>query len=459
MVPKKVDISNQKLKNIPQFVIQSAKRIKELNASNNSLKFVDDDLLYNLNVLETINLENNKLQEFPDYLSCLPRMRNIYLQNNKITSLSNNLEVMDKLYFLDLSGNRLRNFSDSVLIAIQEVRILLLRNNRISKLPTVFGLFFRNLKILDISKMGLKHLPKSLLNLSKLDTLNLSDNKLKTFPVEVEYMHSLRILYIENNRINIIPKEISGTQSLQELHARENQIQRIEANGLTNCINLKVLYLSNNKLHEVPEDITDLKNLQEVDFSKNPFKNKFRVLNDIVGVMQLFEVIVSIYNPTLLSPLDFSDKSELPADHISRNRCVTARFGTSKQLLMHMLEEKSGFDSLYEFCRRERSEENLDFYREANDWKAHDLSPRGANAINKRYINHGSPLQINISGTNRKDILHLAEAGEYPESLYDNAIRETIVTLLQDTFRRFKTSDMFARYKDDCLDDSAAQSY
>ncbi|TYG99133.1 hypothetical protein ES288_A10G171300v1 [Gossypium darwinii] len=96
--------------------------------------------------------------------------------------------------------------------------LFLLRNNQLRVLP---DLFFDNmpcLAVLNLSKTGIKYLPKSISRLSKLETLILRDcEHLFKLPSEVGSLKPLQVLDLRGTEIVELPAKIAELDSLSHL--------------------------------------------------------------------------------------------------------------------------------------------------------------------------------------------------------------------------------------------------
>lgn len=105
-----------------------------------------------------------------------------------------------------------------------------------------------SLKMLHLSGLGLKYLPRSINKLTALDYLDLSKNRFETVSSNITTMTSLTNLDLSANKIKELPSWIGRFK------------------------NLKTLNLSNNKLKTLPEGIIGLTNLAQIDLWGNKFK-------------------------------------------------------------------------------------------------------------------------------------------------------------------------------------------
>lgn len=114
-----------------------------------------------------------------------------------------------------------------------------------------------------------------------------------------------------------------------------------------------------------------------------------------------------------------------------------------------MLVHDMSRSSLYDFCKREHSVENLDFYLAVEAFrKRPDNDPSlaaEACAIWDQFISPGkAPSEVNLKADNI-DLIRLAiENTSFTPTMYDDAQQE-IVYLMKDTLQRFKKTEEFQK--------------
>ncbi len=73
-------------------------------------------------------------------------------------------------------------------------------------------------------KLGLK---ESIEEIYQMKQLDLTRKGLKEIPKEIGQLHNLQRLYLDNNRIKEIPKELGQLHNLKSLWLNNNQIKEI----------------------------------------------------------------------------------------------------------------------------------------------------------------------------------------------------------------------------------------
>jgi hypothetical protein len=103
--------------------------------------------------LEKLDLSDNCLEMWPDWLICLPYLRELILYKNHLTNV--NVFILEQLHYLT---------------------ILDLGHNRLCELPENLGLLLPQLRRLHVEENQLTYLPASLLFCDLLNYVNVCDN-------------------------------------------------------------------------------------------------------------------------------------------------------------------------------------------------------------------------------------------------------------------------------------------
>ncbi len=215
---EEIYLQNNKLKNLPSFVISN---LRKLDISNNNLISLKGILhLKNLIYLNTENnyINNLNMQEFIE----LQELAEFNISGNNIYNLKEciSLKNMKKIFNLDLSGNEVCNFNDfRITMIFYMPRLKILNRNTIDKneLATAKDYFegritnellesiigsdnSLNVKELDLSNNKLKDFDNifNSNNFPNLKKLDLSRNIFSNFRI-FGYMQNLEELYLNSN--------------------------------------------------------------------------------------------------------------------------------------------------------------------------------------------------------------------------------------------------------------------
>ncbi|XP_065658516.1 uncharacterized protein LOC136083035 [Hydra vulgaris] len=152
--------------------VQHLSSFKDVILSYNEIKSIPSTGILNyFGAVQKLNLSSNKLQEVPEELFRLPKLRSINLLENKLRHLPNVKEWSPSLTTITLKSNLLETFPSNVEGLL--VKYLNLASNRLDCVPeSICNL--KCLKTLDISQnVDIHSLPVSMGKLSKLTQLDL----------------------------------------------------------------------------------------------------------------------------------------------------------------------------------------------------------------------------------------------------------------------------------------------
>jgi Leucine-rich repeat (LRR) protein len=171
------------------------------------------------------------------------------------------------------------------LFDVIDLQELSLGNNQLSDLPKEFE-NFKELRILSMQKCQLKTIPEVLFKLKNLHTLNLSRNKIKTIPESIDSLKGLKNLTLAKNLIKTIPSTIGNLNRLSILELRGNLISKI------------------------PIEMSNLKRLTKITLAGNPITFPHgKILKGILpGQNALFQILHHFANEGVYNEKENSDK-------------------------------------------------------------------------------------------------------------------------------------------------------
>lgn len=161
-------------------------RLKTLDLSNNNLTEIPAQFLQEFFSLETLVASNNCLTSLPEKIaSSLTNLKTVRLSNNNLgesKSLKNQfsvprfLLVLPNLKVLDLSSNSLEDIPPPISWSTQQLKELVLADNKVRKLSLDGVEKWAFLERLILSGNNLKQVPKRIGELASLTSLDLSRN-------------------------------------------------------------------------------------------------------------------------------------------------------------------------------------------------------------------------------------------------------------------------------------------
>ena len=154
MSQNKLDISHNKLQDLPPKVFNGTGRLKILDLAENELVTLSSDVFYGLSDLRSLRLEGNRLRSLgarPFY--SLYRLRELNLEQNQLTDLDEDvfISIYDEVEYdsyaskyytlkwilldLKLGGNRLTTLPGGLFNGFTNLLKLQLQSNQLVRLP------------------------------------------------------------------------------------------------------------------------------------------------------------------------------------------------------------------------------------------------------------------------------------------------------------------------------------
>jgi internalin A len=153
---------------------------------------------------------------------------------------------------LDLSGLGLTHVPPEIglLSALTELR---LQRNQLTSLPPEIGQLAA-MTVLDLADNQLTDLPQEIGQLEELTRLQLQRNQLTGLPPEIGQLSSLARLPLHSNLLTAIPREISKLSALTGLWLENNRLANLPSE-ISKLVELKELFLHGNPGLELPPEI------------------------------------------------------------------------------------------------------------------------------------------------------------------------------------------------------------
>lgn len=143
-----------------------------------------------------IDLSNQDLKEIPEEIFKCKRLRKLNLSGNQISKIPKEIENLKGLSVLDLSNNEIKYFYAPI-GKLKNLRILILNNNNIRSIPAQIE-NLKKLKILGLASNKLKELPIEITKLEQLEEINVSYNCFEKVPMYIEGFSSIKRIWIKN---------------------------------------------------------------------------------------------------------------------------------------------------------------------------------------------------------------------------------------------------------------------
>ncbi len=231
----------------------------EVNLSGYNL--TDITLLTRLSSnVTSLDLSNNKIKEIPaGLLAGKTKLEQFYIENNEVKDIPANLfKDAAKLDWISFAGNNLTSIEKNDFAGLDNLTILDLGSNAIESIEA--GAFDSLTKLDDfgLGSNKLTDLPSDLMKSmgATLESISLDNNELVKIPDTVEQLQALQILAIFNNKItNLDNIDFSKLPNLKVLNLKSNEIKELPSNMLAQNKNITQVDFFDNKITSVSKDM------------------------------------------------------------------------------------------------------------------------------------------------------------------------------------------------------------
>jgi internalin A len=198
-------------------------------------------------------------------------------------------------HLLDLLGLGLKTLPRSI-VDIKDLRILQLSYNQLTELPKFIG-DLTEIQELDLSCNSLTSLPLCIGELPKLVTLDVSGNQLSQIPETLSNARVIQRLDLSDNRLPVLPAWLRRFGALQFLDVSGNRLSQLPS-WIDSFIYLRVLDISDNEIYWLPPELGGLGELEHLNAAR----------------IRLAHIPSSFFHLKKLTTLDLSSNSlqELP---------------------------------------------------------------------------------------------------------------------------------------------------
>ena len=216
-------------------------------------------------ILEFRALEFTKFQE----------LKTLILNENKLTDLPSNLSIaFPRLREVYLRGNfLLKSLSRQSMEAAFLLEKLDARDSGIDDLAS--GVFYNNTKLshLDVQYNKLKSFDSgAFIGLRHLKYLHLDHNQIADLSPELLWpLRHLQKFTISSNRIQKVPNNLFHSPHLSIINFKNNEINHLEAASFQSLTNVSVIYLQHNNIQTFPSQVFKGSNIRKaVHLNHNP---------------------------------------------------------------------------------------------------------------------------------------------------------------------------------------------
>ncbi len=225
-----LDLSNNRISQLWVGLFSGMPGLKFLSLSNNLIASLQPQIFQNNTNLEQLSLASNKLSGISSHsFLSQHRLSQLDLSGNMIRQLTYlSLTGLRRLVQLDLCQNRLgRLYPQGMVIAMPELKVLLVDGNRLPSLTITFG----KLQRLSASRNPLVTINLSTATCKSVSDLNLASNRLSSSSVHAflskcSYPQLIKI-DLSRNPLSQLPKTLSSFPKLTTLGIGSTKISTI----------------------------------------------------------------------------------------------------------------------------------------------------------------------------------------------------------------------------------------
>ncbi|CAB0014508.1 unnamed protein product [Nesidiocoris tenuis] len=254
-----LDLSYNKLENVPQDALRHLKALDWLNLHGNNIYTLGLELDWGSlrHTLSSIFLGENDLRDLgPDSpLAHCKRLQSVSLDSNKFLILDAGT-LPPNVHTLSASHNIIKRFPVELLDTLRSLSWLYLRDNYIETVTSFTFKHHKNLDKVDLGDNLLTAIPLDVFNNTvTIRDLNLDYNYFKTLPAIAFKGLKVGRVSISMNRLETInERAFEGVENyLEYLDFGGNRLQKMPR-ALGSLTRLKYLYIPSNNLSEVQSD-------------------------------------------------------------------------------------------------------------------------------------------------------------------------------------------------------------
>ena len=203
--------------------VDKLKGVEIINANGAFLTYISESIK-DLQSLKSLNLTWTHLNYFPKVVFKMPQLicLDLAFRNSSVIvdTLTHNFSMLPNLELLSLISCKLNDVPDQV-TRMRRLKYLDLSQNSIEILSDSIGKL-DSLIDLDLSQNKIDHLPGNLRNLKYLENLSLNNNQLTSFPLIIFKLSNLQELDLRNNDIRTLPQDLLQLGNIRILKINNN---------------------------------------------------------------------------------------------------------------------------------------------------------------------------------------------------------------------------------------------
>lgn len=277
-------LNSLELKMIPD-VFAWLKQLKSLTMEGNDFTEMPESI-FRLPDLEYLDLSSNKLRELPvNTVYGCTKLKKLKLKYNSLASLPKQLLSLTRLQYIDASANKISKIPEKGWQNLKELTYVNFSTNYIPVFPD--GLQqITSLETLELADNNISIIPDLKGEAYRVKRLNISSNELTLLPEHIGKYTSLEYLNAAGNMLTDLPASLGNCKKLIELdlHSESRKTSydmdkpMNERFGITEKNDVRL-----NSIKTLPEGLKDAAKLYQLNLSGNKGINSASVFKVILG--------------------------------------------------------------------------------------------------------------------------------------------------------------------------------
>lgn len=192
-----LQLSNQKLKEIPMDVYNLSEVLRSLDVSKNKITTLSEDI-GKLKLVKQFNIESNRVEVITAAIVNMKKLEMFNASNNMLVRLPEKFALLSNLKQVYLNSNKIKDFPIQ-LLGLKNLEVVELSNNKITHLPIGLSNFYAS--ELNLSQNELSSLGEDLHQAPRLKILKLEENCLSIEAISPSLLRDSKIhtLTVEGN--------------------------------------------------------------------------------------------------------------------------------------------------------------------------------------------------------------------------------------------------------------------
>ncbi|XP_023939058.1 leucine-rich repeat-containing protein 57 [Bicyclus anynana] len=216
-----LQISDHRLKEIPQDVFSLSEHLRNLDISKNKIVNLDD--ISRLKILKQLNVSTNAIQELPSSIGNLRKLEMLNVSFNSIHCLPDSFSNLSNLKQIYLNNNKFKQFPKQ-LLGLTNVEVIDLSNNKLTMLPSGMANMFA--AELNLSQNEISSLGEDLHKAPRLKILRLDENCLGLDSITPSLLRDSKIHTITIDGNLFEPKQLTSLEGYNEYSERYTTIKK-----------------------------------------------------------------------------------------------------------------------------------------------------------------------------------------------------------------------------------------